>query len=681
MRLGSRTMVTVLASAAGVVGLAVMPAQAGDATWNLPAIDLSVSGQDAKDPQIAVSADAVRQTAVWYRFNGSNLIIQARTSTDGGTTWGATTDLSATGRNSSAPQIASSSDGSKLTAVWNFFNGSYGVAQARTSTDGGTTWGATTNLSGVGDDADGPQIVSSADGSKLTAVWFADNGSNFIAQARSSTDGGTTWGATTDLSTAGRDAENPQVAASSDGSKVTAVWFRSNGSNRIIQARTSTDSGATWGTTTDLSATGRTAWDPQIAASTDGSRLAAVWRRFDGSKYIVQSRSSTDGGTNWDDTTDLSATGQDADGQQIASSADGKRLTTVWWRSDGTKTIVQSRTSTDGGTNWDPVVDMSAAGENSAGPQIASSADGRLLTTIWYRFNGSNYIVQSRASTDGGMNWAAPIDLSAVGGSGYFPQVSTSTDGVRLAAVWQRSDANVIVQTLSGSILLPAFTSTPSSLDFGNRTIDTDDSRTVTITNTGDWPLTISAVALTGAHPGEFTVTSETCTSVPLAPQATCQVTIRFRPTSTGPKSASLTFTDDSPSGRNTVALSGAGTSTPAPTPTPKPTPDDKKTQKPADSKGKPPARVKKAGVTVITGANARTNAKQLIRTRVRCLRGSATAGERRNCTVIRGPRGKVSVRTYGQSNLRVIVVQRAPSTPEFKAYRKRTVYVSGVKQ
>jgi hypothetical protein len=80
---------------------------------------------------------------------------------------------------------------------------------------------------------------------------------------------------------------------SSDGSTAVAVWSRNNGANDIVQAATATVAGnvATWGTVTDLSATGGNAFFPEIGASSDGSKAVAVWMRYNGANDIVQAAS------------------------------------------------------------------------------------------------------------------------------------------------------------------------------------------------------------------------------------------------------------------------------------------------------------------------------------------------------------------------------------------------------
>lgn len=101
--------------------------------------------------------------------------------------------------------------------------------------------------------------------------------------------------------------------------------------------------------------------------------------------------------------------------------------------------------------------------------------------------------------------------------------------------------------------------------------------------------------------------------------------------------------------------------------------------QKPRDVRGRPPQRIKLAGLTVLTGRNAVTNAGLPIRTVVRARpMGVSVQGEVRYFTVVRGKQGKVSIRTFGYPRLKVVLVQQAPPTVMYLPMRQRTVYVSG---
>ena len=195
-------------------------------------------------------------------------------------------------------------------------------------------WSPRQNLSAVGSVTDSPQITSSSDGTKLTATWYRSNGTNYIIQTASSTTSGTTWTTPTSLSAAGRSAYNPQITSSSDGTKLTATWYRSNGTNYIIQTASSTTSGTTWTTPQDLSTPGGSADMPQITSSGDGTRLAIVWKRFNGVGYIIQAALSSDSGATWTTPSDLSSISANSNQPQVTGSTDGARVTAIW-SSDG----------------------------------------------------------------------------------------------------------------------------------------------------------------------------------------------------------------------------------------------------------------------------------------------------------------------------------------------------------
>jgi hypothetical protein len=81
----------------------------------------------------------------------------------------------------------------------------------------------------------------------------------------------------------------------------------------------------------------------------------------------------------------------------------------------------------------------------------------------------------------------------------------------------------------------------------------------VTLTNTGNAPLTVTAVALGGTDPGDYSLFN-TCTSV--SSGSSCIAVVFFKPTVTGSRPATLTFTDNANNVAGTkqaVTLSGTG--------------------------------------------------------------------------------------------------------------------------
>ena len=91
----------------------------------------------------------------------------------------------------------------------------------------------------------------------------------------------------------------------------------------------------------------------------------------------------------------------------------------------------------------------------------------------------------------------------------------------------------------------------PTSLAFGNVAIDTASApQDVVVTNTGDFPATVSSVTLVSPH---FAIAGNTCPAE-LSAGASCTVTVTFSPVLVGLQSASLGI-----NGSLSVALGGTG--------------------------------------------------------------------------------------------------------------------------
>ena len=114
---------------------------------------------------------------------------------------------------------------------------------------------------------------------------------------------------------------------------------------------------------------------------------------------------------------------------------------------------------------------------------------------------------------------------------------------------------------LSGTGSAPGVTLNPTSLSFGSQTVNTGSgARSVTLTNSGTAPLTISTIAISGVNPGDFAQTN-TCPLSPstLAAASNCSISVTFTPIATGSRSASLTITDNASGSPHSAALSGTG--------------------------------------------------------------------------------------------------------------------------
>ncbi len=78
--------------------------------------------------------------------------------------------------------------------------------------------------------------------------------------------------------------------------------------------------------------------------------------------------------------------------------------------------------------------------------------------------------------------------------------------------------------------------------------------------NTGDAPLHVSSIALSGLDVASFSLVGfDPCIGTPMPPRATCSFEISFSPTTVGPAEAFVTITDDAPGSPHVLSVVGIG--------------------------------------------------------------------------------------------------------------------------
>ena len=151
-----------------------------------------------------------------------------------------------------------------------------------------------------------------------------------------------------------------------------------------------------------------------------------------------------------------------------------------------------------------------------------------------------------------------PPSLAANGSCAVSVVFDPTAPGSRTASISISDDAPDSPQTVAvtGTGTQATVTYTPTSISFGTQFKGTKStSQSLTLTNTGDGALTVSAATLSDA--ADFTITNN-CTGN-VAPAGTCTLSVVFVPTAAGSISGTLTLTDNTPSSPQTVALSGTG--------------------------------------------------------------------------------------------------------------------------
>lgn len=357
-----------------------------------PVQQLSAPGEagktpgDALAPQVAVAPDGTAVVA-WTRWDGANFRIQERRIDPAGVPEEATRTLSGSGQDAADPQLDVGPDGA-ATVVWRRFDGFHPLVQVKRIAPDGTSEEPAQRLSESGQDAVEPDVAVAPDG-VATVVWSRYDGSDSIVQRRRVEADGT-LAATASLSAAGESAIESQVELGPDG-EATVVWVRFDGANWIVQGQRFDPAGAAAGAVFDLSAAGRGAAEPQLAVDADGL-ATVVWDRYDGSNFVVQGRRISAAGALLG-TISLSATGRDAADPQVAARPAGG-ATVLWSRFDGSNWIVQRRDLGADGVAG-AFEGLSAPGRGAGDAVAAWGEDGTLAMT-WRRFAGAGDVVQAK---------------------------------------------------------------------------------------------------------------------------------------------------------------------------------------------------------------------------------------------------------------------------------------------
>ncbi|MGY0230725.1 choice-of-anchor D domain-containing protein [Longispora urticae] len=187
------------------------------------------------------------------------------------------------------------------------------------------------------------------------------------------------------------------------------------------------------------------------------------------------------------------------------------------------------------------------------------------------------------------------VQAQVAGAVGVFAALAAfamTTAAGEAPAVAAPVTAPVAAPAVPGAKAAPIVGLAPASHNFGGHQVGTTSpTQTFTVTNTGNAPYAITAVTIGGTNAGDFIKSDDTCTgtSVP-GPAGSCTVKVAFKPTTGGPRSGTLTVTDQvGPEHIRVAKLYGSGSQsgpTPSMTPSPSgsPSPSPSTTPSPSTS-------------------------------------------------------------------------------------------------
>ena len=204
--------------------------------------------------------------------------------------------------------------------------------------------------------------------------------------------------------------------------------------------------------------------------------------------------------------------------------------------------------------------------------QLTLTSSGTAPVTISSAaITGQNFQIHSAVYPAGTPGWPATLvpGQQIVLTVAFTPDAVDSFSGnLALSSDAQGGTANVPLSGTGDAVPVANLTISPTSINFGQVAVGSKASQPLTLTSTGNAPLVINAIAVSG---GQF---SGNIPSLPVTLQPNQQLTLSFTfaPTADGSASGAVTVTSNDSSGSSAVSLGGTGTTATSPQLTVSPT-------------------------------------------------------------------------------------------------------------
>jgi hypothetical protein len=224
-----------------------------------------------------------------------------------------------------------------------------------------------------------------------------------------------------------------------------------------------------------------------------------------------------------------------------------------------------------GDLNHDDNLDLAVAGANTVGI-LLGNGDGTFQSQVDYGTGNLPFAVTAADfNGDGNLDLALPNDVDNTvsvllgNGDGTFQThgdypVLLSPNSLAAGDFNQDGRLDIaVVSLLNTSVLLQdSFVLSPPSVNFGVQVVGTQSpGQSVQLINYGSVAVTIGSIAITGTNAGDFSLKNNCGLSLP--PGASCRLRAAFKPTQLGPRTASVTITDNAQGSPQTAPLSGTG--------------------------------------------------------------------------------------------------------------------------
>jgi sugar lactone lactonase YvrE len=194
----------------------------------------------------------------------------------------------------------------------------------------------------------------------------------------------------------------------------------------------------------------------------------------------------------------------------------------------------------------------------SAGQDVTLTNNGTgKLNTIAFSFTGANLGDFSETDTCGtSLNVGVHCTITI-----KFKPTATGARAANLS-ISDSATSSPQVVTLTGTGTAPGVQLSSATITFADQLVGvvSTPAQTVTVKNNGTSALTITTIAVSGANAADFNE-SDNCPKTPttIAVNATCTISVTFKPAAVGARAATINITDDASGSPQPIALTGNG--------------------------------------------------------------------------------------------------------------------------
>ncbi|HEY6293124.1 MAG TPA: choice-of-anchor D domain-containing protein [Terriglobia bacterium] len=225
-----------------------------------------------------------------------------------------------------------------------------------------------------------------------------------------------------------------------------------------------------------------------------------------------------------------------------------------------------SITLTDGAPNSPQTVSLSGTG---TGPTVTLSPASILYPNqligstsrpqnVTLSTNGTLTITSITTTAEFGETNTCGTGLPPGGSCSISVAFTPTASGTQTGTLTVSDNGGGQSVSLSGTGVGPGVTLSLGTLNFGDETVGVASvAREIKLTNSGSTTLNLTKISLTGANENDFSETNNCGTS--LTAGASCTITVIFKPSAAGSRTASVNIADNAYNSPQTVSLTGTG--------------------------------------------------------------------------------------------------------------------------